>query len=182
MFGGNARGNVLRADHQAWHAQCLPTLMALQADFTASERRLSGLAGVQGVENHALLRIERRHLHHFTVLHESNGDIVVEINGPGRLRGYQRRLKAGLRKYQHLGIDVHTQLLQQARQIPEAAGFEIEPGFARVDTVVQALDGLVGGRFEILDGLVFIRNISRVFQSVGDCHCHTRQHYKNGTG
>src|SRR5579863_3577574 len=101
VFGGHSRGDVLRTDDQARNAQRLAALMALQADFAARKGWLSRPAGIQGVEDHALFWIERRHLHHLAMLYEPHRHLIVEVNGTGPLRRDQSGLKAVLRKHQH---------------------------------------------------------------------------------
>ena len=69
-------------------------------------------------------------------------------------------------------------MLQQAWKIAQTAGFEIELVFTLVDPVIESSYSVVDRRFKILDGLMFIGNISGIFQPVGRCHRHARENYQ----
>src|ERR1700733_6806795 len=102
------------------------------------------------------------------MLHKSDRDVVVEINGARPLRRDQRRLETGLRVNQNLRIDVQIEFLEHARQITQAAARVIQLCFALVDQVVEMFHRLIRGSLEILDRLILVGYISRVLEPFGE--------------
>jgi hypothetical protein len=89
------------------------------------ESRRVRLPRAQRVEDETLSRVERHQLQYVSSLDRSDGDLVVEEDGPGRPRRDQPLLKAGFRKNQDLRIDVHTEAIEEAHQVARARA-EIE--------------------------------------------------------
>ncbi len=102
------------------------------------------------------------------MLHKSHRDIVVEINRARPLRRNQRRLKTALRVNQNLRIHIEPEFLQQRWQIPQAAARVIQRCFALIEQVVEMFHRLIRGSLEILDRLMLVRHIRRIFQTLGE--------------
>ena len=102
-------------------------LMALQTDLAARETRLVCLFRIQGVEDDTLFRIECADFKHLSGLHESDRQIVIEVDCARTLAGNQGRLKA------RLGVDERLRILGEhgAVEIDEL-GIRQDRGEARV--------------------------------------------------
>ena len=112
--GGHAtRIGKHRRDHNAGDSQGRRPLMALQTNIPAIEAWLSRGMYVQSVEDEALL-VERSQLNNAAALHRSDRRPIVEKDRARRAGADLRRLKAGLREDQHLGISVNVEALEDA--------------------------------------------------------------------
>ncbi len=72
-------------------------------------------------------------------------------------------------------------MLQQTGKIAQAARLEVEFILTLIDTVIEASYRVIGGGISVLDGLMFIRNISGIFQPIRNRHGDARKYYENET-
>ena len=84
-----------RPNHQARHSQRRAGLVALETGIAPFELRMSGRILIERVEANALLRVERREFQDITRAHETNSDVIAEIEGARRARRNARGLETG---------------------------------------------------------------------------------------
>ena len=129
--------------------------MALQARVAAIEAgRIRSRR--QAVKDHALLGVKRGHFQQIAAANKSHHDVVAEVQRARIARIDPRRLEAGFRKHQHLGIGIHSQRLEQTRQIPIGAGGEVD--FPTGQIPAEARDAVVDGPRIVLNRRMIDRN------------------------
>src|SRR5579864_1235440 len=84
LFAGSAGGGMHGTNQESGDRQGNGPLVTAETIVAADEHRLRRAGGVQAVEDHTLLGIERGQLQRFPILNVADARIVVEIN---RARG-----------------------------------------------------------------------------------------------
>ena len=136
--------------------------MTAKAAVAVGER---GLVGVhQHIELDALLRIERGEFQNVAVPHESDRDIVIEVDRARRAGADPFGLRAGFRKHQRLGIGIDAELLQHGRKISPAVGGDIQFGLAAFHALLETSHGIVHRPLAVLNRGIIERDVERVFQ------------------
>ena len=125
--------------------------MALKTSPLADETRRAQAqeAGLQGVEDDALLRVHRGQLDEPS-LHRADGHRIVEEQRAWVLWGDTGRLEAVLGKRDDLRLDGDLQGRQHASKIA-ASGFPPQLHIARVDHPIERRDGIPRGPRRVFD-------------------------------
>src|SRR5215467_4074480 len=120
---------------------------------------------VQRIKDEALLGIERSQFENFAGLNRSDHRLIVEKDRAWRARADPRRLKAGLRENQHLGVDVDAEMLEDARK-PSVLPVEFELGFSRSKIAIELGDRIVQRAVGVLNGRVIGGKDRGVFRNL----------------
>src|SRR6202521_709143 len=163
LLAGAAGGRMHGTNQESWDRQGDGSLVTAETIVAADEHGLQSAGGVQAVEDHTLLGIERGQLQHFPILNVADARIVVEINraqGAGE-DAFDLNTRSG--KNHHLRVGADAKFPEQSGQIAPAVGRVVELELAAVEALDETPHG-IGGRTRVLDGGMIQGDEESVFE------------------
>src|SRR5579863_1138527 len=165
LFAGAAGGGMHGTNQESGDRQGDGPLVTAETIVPADEHGLQSAGGVQAVEDHTLLGIERGQLQRVTILNVADARIVIEINCTRRAGGDAFGLNTRSGKNQHLRVGADVKLLEQSGQIAPAVRRVVELELSASEALDETPHG-IGGRIRVLDGGMIQRDEESVFEAI----------------